>query len=126
MGEAITVRELLVKKRISFLTKVSTWLYKLFIERQLLFFMIGLLLGRAVILYEISPFAIAFIAATTLIKTKRIFTITMFVIIGAWTYSFSHGLYITLAVTIFFIIYYFIKDRMRLKWLMAAVFLSSV
>src|SRR5699024_11192249 len=99
---------------------------KIFIERQLLFFMIGLLLGRAVILYEISPFAVAFLAATTLIKGKRLFTITMFVVIGAWTYSVQHGIYITLAVSIFFIIHYFIKNRIQLKWLIVAVFLSSI
>lgn len=126
MGEAVNVRNVLVKKRASFLTKVTARLYKLFIERQLLFFIIGLLLGRAVILYEISPFAISFLAATTLIKTKRIFTITMFVIIGAWTYSLMHGMHITLSVGVFYIIYYFIKDRMQVKWLIMAVFLSTV
>src|SRR5699024_3017017 len=59
-------------------------------------------------------------------KSKRMFTITMFVIIGAWTYSVSQGVYITLALSIFFIIYYFIKDRMQVKWLISAVILSSI
>lgn len=126
MGETITIRNRLIKKQTSFLTKVSQFLYRIFIERQVLFFIIGLLLGRAVILYEISPFAIAFLAAVTLMKTKRTFTITMFVVIGAWTYSIQHGIYVTLMASIFFTIHYFIRDRLQLKWLIFALFISSL
>lgn len=126
MGEAINVRNLVTKKKRSWLTRVTKLLYKWLIEKQWLFYMIGLLLGRAVILYEISPFAIAFLAAMTLMSPKRIVPMTIFVLIGAWTYSVQQGLYVMVMVSVFYLIYYFIKNRLQLKWLMIAVFLASM
>src|SRR5690625_3222661 len=110
-GESITSK---------FMNLLSTWL----IEKQLLLFLIGLLLGRAVILYNISPFAIAFLATTLMIKLKRTFTITMFIFIGAWTHSIQHGIFMSLSVVALYIMYYFIKNRPQTKWFIAAVFLA--
>lgn len=126
MGEVIKVRNYLVKKSEPVLSKFINLLYTWFIEKQLLLFFIGLLLGRAVILFNISPFAIAFIATTLLIKLKRTFTITMFVLIGAWTYSVQHGMFMTLSVGVLYIFYYFIKTNPQLKWFMTAVFLAPM
>lgn len=126
MGEVIRVRNMLMNKRGSFMKRLSELVIHLFVARQLLLFIIGLLLGRAVILYDISPFAIAFLATTTMMKTKRMFTITMFVLIGSWTYSATHGIFITLSVTAFFIFYFFIKDHPRTRWFILATFVSPL
>lgn len=125
MGEVLNVNRTVESKRNLLLSKIRDWFYNFFIERQVLFWMIGLLLGRAVILYEISPFALAFLAAASFMKIKRKFTVTLFVLLGAWTYSFPHGLYMTVMVMIFFTIYYFIQHRTELKGLMFAIFLST-
>lgn len=126
MGEVIRVRNSLVNKRTTFLNKVSGQLVHLFIQRKLLLFIIGLLLGRSVILYGISPFAISFIATVTLLKTKRTMAITLFVLIGAWTYSVEQGVFTTLSILLFFILYYFIKEQQKMRWIMIATFCAPL
>ncbi|HLS23357.1 MAG TPA: stage II sporulation protein E [Pseudogracilibacillus sp.] len=126
MGAVVNVRNRLQQKQTSFVVRLLEGLRYIFIEQQLLFFVIGLLLGRAVILYEISPFALVFLATVTLLKQRRLFTMTVFVLIGAWTYAIEHGIYVTLATMIFYILYYFFQERMKLSWLMGSVFIASL
>src|SRR5690625_890296 len=70
--------------------KVKKGLYtsfqEIFISKGLLLYIIGLLLGRAVILYNISPFAIAFLATVWAVYQKRMLMIILFILIGAWSY----------------------------------------
>lgn len=122
MGEVLKVRNMLVKKSEPWISKLYRIFYIWLIDRQLLLFFIGLLLGRAVILFNISPFAIAFLATALWSKLKRTFTITMFILIGAWSYSVEHGIFITLSIGAMYLFYYFIRRNRKLKWLIAAVF----
>lgn len=126
VGEVIKVRNFLVRKSEPLRSKFMTLLYNWFIEKQLLLFLIGLLLGRAVILFNISPFAIAFIATTLLIKLKRSFTIAMFILIGAWSHSASHGVFMTISLMVLYLMYYFIRNNPQLKWFILAAFLAPM
>lgn len=64
---------------------------------------IGLLLGRAVILSTLSPFVIAFVAAVWFLRRDKVFPLILFSLIGAATYSFTHAIYILLSVGLFFV-----------------------
>src|SRR5690625_420412 len=118
--------ETVIKKKRSRLKKVAYKSMKdLFIEKNLLLFLVGLLLGRAVILYNISPFAIAFLAASWAVYRKRMLTVVAFILIGAWTYSVEHAVFITIAITIFMIFAIFLKNRKNMRMLLLFVFLST-
>ena len=62
MGQALKIESVMGKKRRKWKKAIFSTTRDIFIEKQLLLFLVGLLLGRAVILFNISPFAIAFIA----------------------------------------------------------------
>src|SRR5690625_6489919 len=110
--------------------KVKKGLYtsfqEIFISKGLLLYIIGLLLGRAVILYNISPFAIAFLATVWAVYQKRMLMIILFILIGAWTYSVEHAVFITLSIVLFVMMASFLKDRTNFKFLILFVFFSTV
>src|SRR5690625_5288669 len=72
-----------------------------FIASSMVYFIIGLLLGRAVILYNISPFAIAFLATVWTAYERRLSLTILFIWIGAWTFSTEHAVFIMLSTVIF-------------------------
>src|SRR5690625_5236965 len=110
--------------------KVKKGLYtsfqEIFISKGLLLYIIGLLLGRAVILYNISPFAIAFLATVCAVYHKRMLLIILFILIGACTYSVEHAVFITLSIVLFVMMASFLKDRTNFKFLILFVFFSTV
>lgn len=114
------------KKQNEWLTKLKAFTYELFIQKKLAFFLTGLLLGRAVILYDISPFAIAFIATIWMLRGERLFTIVLFCLIGAWSYSLLQGIWLTLVLSIFGIMTLFVKKRMHVKLVMVLVFCAPL
>lgn len=126
MEGVIKVRKLLVKRSEPLLARLMNLLYAWFIEKQLLLFLVGFLLGRAVILFNISPFAIAFLGTVLYIKLKRTFTIAMFILIGAWTYSISHGIFMTLSICTLFVIHYIFRKNRALKWAVIAAFFAPM
>src|SRR5699024_5001852 len=108
----------------------------IFIEKKVFLFIIALLLGRAVILFNISPFALAFLATLCSTHQKRMFVLAALVCIGAFTHSLEQASFIFLSITIFYLftrffnIFYlfthFIKNRSHLKFFMLFVFLSYI
>ncbi|MGV3488455.1 MAG: stage II sporulation protein E [Tuberibacillus sp.] len=62
---------------------------------------IGLLLGRAVILSGLAPFGIPFFATVALLKPKRKVIALASLLVGAATVSLWHTLYMFMAVTVF-------------------------
>src|SRR5690625_7600363 len=108
--------------------KVKKGLYtsfqEIFISKGLLLYIIGLLLGRAVILYNISPFAIAFLATAWAVYQKRMLTVVTFILIGAWSYSLEHAVFITVSLVVFMIFAQFLKNRRNIRMHMLFVFLS--
>ncbi|GGK01150.1 stage II sporulation protein E [Lentibacillus kapialis] len=81
--------------------RLSVQLKTLLLEKGWLFFLVGFLLGRAVILSVVSPFAVAFLAGIWLIHRRKAAKVMIAVFAGAFSYSVTHGLFITLAMTLF-------------------------
>src|SRR5690625_4758614 len=52
-------------------------------------------------------------------------TVVAFILIGAWTYSVEHAVFITIAITIFMIFAIFLKNRKNMRMLLLFVFLST-
>ncbi|WP_411954422.1 stage II sporulation protein E [Alkalibacillus sp. S2W] len=101
------------------LNRLAKFFYQLMITYGLLWYLLGLLLGRAIILSDISPFAIAFLAVTAV--TKRSFApLTMLcMILGALTVSIPHAVFISLSSLLMLMIdHHWGQTRSkRLKWL---------
>ena len=126
MGQTLKIENVLENKRRKWKKTFYTFLKEIFIEKQLLLFLVGFLLGRAVILFNISPFAIAFLATAWAIYQKRMLAMTLFVIIGALTYSVEQAIFISVAITVFYVLGQFLKERKNIRLLMMFVFLSTV
>lgn len=87
--------------------KQPSWKTKarvLFIDRGLLLVMVGFLLGRAVILSAVSPFAIAFLASVWLMQRRKTLHALLAISLGAATYTLEHILFIGLSILIFIIL----------------------
>ena len=76
----------------------------LFIDRGLLLVLVGFLLGRAIILSAVSPFAIAFLASVWLMHRRRTLHALLAIAFGAVTYSLEHTLFILLATLVFLLL----------------------
>lgn len=126
MGQAIKLENALQKKQYRERKSLTTIFGTIFIEKQVLLFMIGFLLGRAVILYHISPFAIALLATAWAGRQKRLPMLALCMTAGAMTYSLEQGLFIAMATFVFYIQTRFVKERMNLRYLMPFVFLATV
>src|SRR5699024_6222606 len=124
LSQALKI-ETALRKRSKGKGRIYAALKEIFIEKQVLLLLVGLLLGRAVILFNISPFAIAFIATAWAIYQKRMFAITMFVILGALTYSVEQAVFISLSAAVFFLLTQFVKERKNIRLLMLFVFIST-
>src|SRR5690625_3935373 len=114
------------RKRVKVKKGLYSSLQEIFISKGLLLYIIGLLLGRAVILYNISPFAIAFLATVWAVYQKRTMMVILFILLGAWTYSVEHAVFITISIILFVIMTSFLKDRTNFKFLMLFLFFSTV
>jgi len=126
VGLAMKMENAIESKRAKVKKGLYTSFQEIFISKGLLLYIIGLLLGRAVILYNISPFAIAFLATVWAVYQKRMLMIILFILIGAWTYSVEHAVFITLSIILFVIMASFLKDRTNFKFLILFVFFSTV
>ena len=126
MGQTLKIESVMGSKRRKWKKTIYHLAKDIFIEKQLLLFLVGFLLGRAVILFNISPFAIAFLATVWAIYQKRMFVMTMFVIIGALTYSIEQAIFVSVAIMVFYVLGHFLKDRKNIRLLMVFVFLATV
>lgn len=94
---------------------------------RLLLFCIGFLLGRAMILSEISPFALPFIASIAVLRKERAGVAGLSLLIGAVSNSPMNAVFI-LSGVIMYAVYQKVIDLFtdkRTKWLPVAVFLAS-
>src|SRR5699024_4807138 len=97
-SKALGVNQGLVEKlRIKFSAQMKTWL----LEKGWLFFLVGFLLGRAVILSVVSPFAVAFLAAIWLIHREKAAKVMLSILAVALSFSVTHGIFMTLAMILF-------------------------
>lgn len=126
MSEALKIDHVLEKRRQRSKRSLVDVLQFIFIEKKVFLFIVALLLGRAVILYNISPFALAFLATVWSTHQKRMFVVAALIFIGALTYSVEQAVFIMLSTTIFYLFTRFLKDRSNLRFIMLFVFLSSI
>ncbi|PWA12136.1 stage II sporulation protein E [Pueribacillus theae] len=100
---------------------------KLIVQSGIFVFAIGLLLGRAVILNEMSPFAIPFFASILLLK-REYAKVTFFgVILGASFYSLENSLFVATGAMILLLLNKMIERRSKdlLKTLPILVLISG-
>lgn len=97
------------------------------VHSGILLFLIGLLLGRAVILNEMSPFAIPFFASVLLLKRENSRLTFLAVILGASLHSLENSIFITTGMVIYLIINKIMEKRKpdTSKALPIVVFISS-
>lgn len=107
--------------------KLKSRLKTFFLVKGWLFFFIGFLLGRAVILSHVSPFAIAFLATVWFIYRKQTFKMMVAIILGALSFSLSQGVFIILATAVFLLLAGFFKhtNHQQIK-IPIFVFISTV
>ncbi|MGM8215698.1 stage II sporulation protein E [Bacillaceae bacterium W0354] len=99
---------------------------KLF-EKSWLLFIISFFLGRAIVLSSLSPFAVAFLATTIIVKRQSAFTVFIFLSLGALSVNISQAIYITSA-CIFLMFFYklFLSKSKKLSFsIIIATFVSS-
>jgi stage II sporulation protein E len=87
----------------------------LFIDRGLLIVMVGFLLGRAVILSAVSPFALSFLASVWFMQRKKTLHAMLAVTLGAATYSLEHTSFVMLSVLVFLTLLAILKQLQREK-----------
>ncbi len=126
LGQTMKIEATLGRKRIQYGKSIIAFIQNVFIEKRLLLLLIGFLLGRAVILYNISPFAIALFATAWAGYQKRMFLLGGFIVLGALTFSLQQATFIFLALFVFYVQSRFLKERINLRFLMPFVFFATV
>ncbi|HLS36125.1 MAG TPA: stage II sporulation protein E [Bacillota bacterium] len=86
---------------------------RFFMHKNVLLFIVGVLLGRAVILTTVSPFALGFLASVWVGYRNKSLIVIFAMLIGAFTYNFMHGVFISLALVVFIIFVAIFKRHER-------------
>ncbi|MBU6080140.1 stage II sporulation protein E [Allobacillus halotolerans] len=99
-----------------------------FLSRGWLFYLIGFLLGRAIVLSSVSPFAIAFLGATIVAKKSLAFRVYLFLALGAWTVNLEQTFYVLGTGLLLFLCYkhWLSKMTKMIYPMIFTIFLSSV
>src|SRR5690606_18141166 len=77
---------------------------KILLDHGWLYVLVGFLLGRAVILSVVSPFAVAFLATLWFMQKDKAAKTFLATLVGAFTISLSHGLFVGIAMFFFIIL----------------------
>lgn len=98
----------------------------LFHRWGLLIFIIGLLLGRAIIVGELMPFAIPFIAVLYHLRRDRVLLASVAVLLGALSHELGAPVVLATSMVMFFFVQKLLErwDRGTLTYTPAAVFIS--
>ncbi|MEC5426073.1 stage II sporulation protein E [Virgibacillus sp. C22-A2] len=97
------------------------------LERGWLFFIVGFLLGRAVILSVVSPFAVAFLATIWFVHREKTPKSMLAVVAGALSYSVAHSIFIALAMLVFILLAGIFKNAKNQQIMIPLfVFISTV
>ncbi|SDK60632.1 stage II sporulation protein E [Sediminibacillus albus] len=99
----------------------------LFIEKGWLLLFVGFLLGRAIVLSSMSPFALSFLASVWLVRKEKSFPVMIAILVGAFSYHWQHGLYVLAAMSIFIFSAALLKKvQQQQKLLPILVLVSSI
>ncbi|MCT2534292.1 stage II sporulation protein E [Aquibacillus koreensis] len=98
-----------------------------FLEKGWLLFIVGFLLGRAIVLSSLSPFALSFLASVWFLRKDKSFKLMMATVAGGLTLGWQHGVYVGVAMIAFIILASFFKHvEYQQKVIPMLVFGSSV
>lgn len=113
---------------IHWITHLQTKLIDIFIKRGIVLAFIGFLLGRALILSQLSPFGLAFFAAVFLMRRDRAPLALVGLIMGALTVSISSSLTLFSSTVLFLLFHKMkkLKPESQIKVISLYVFLSLV
>src|SRR5699024_10239329 len=89
--------------------KISMKVKDILIDQGWFFIIAGFLLGRAIILSAVSPFAIAFVATIWLTHRNQALKSLLAIVVVALSFSMMHGMFITLSLTVFMFLIGFFK-----------------
>ncbi|WP_419893225.1 stage II sporulation protein E [Oceanobacillus kimchii] len=107
--------------------KIQSKAKRLLIDKGWIFYLTGFLLGRAVILSAVSPFAVAFIATIWLVHRDKSLKSMIAVFLGALSYLFEHAMFIALAFLVFILIGSLTKNMKNQQLVLpVVVFLSTI
>ncbi|ASN03725.1 stage II sporulation protein E [Virgibacillus necropolis] len=107
--------------------KVYSTTQSILLEKGWLFFMVGFLLGRAVILSEVSPFSVAFLATIWLVHKEKAAKVMLAVFAGALSYSIDQGIFILLAMFVFIFLAGLFKNvKNQQRVILLFVFLATI
>ncbi|WP_284140733.1 stage II sporulation protein E [Virgibacillus sp. LDC-1] len=113
----------LERMRYRFLTKAM----KILLEQGWLYYFVGFLLGRAVILSTVSPFTVAFLATLWFIHREKAAKATIAMLIGAFTYSVPQAVFTGVSMLSFLLLAALFKHAGRQQLLLPLfVFISTV
>jgi len=90
--------------------KILNQIKTLLFEKGWLLYVVGFLLGRAIILSVVSPFSVAFLATTWFIHRKKTFKVMLAIIAGALTLSVTHTVFVVLGLLVFIFLASFFKN----------------
>lgn len=107
-----------------FQNKAQILLQDLLISKGWLFIIIGFLLGRAVILSVISPFALAFLGTIWTLDKRNGKKALLAIIAGSLTYSLQHGIWMTVMI-FFFLFLISVFHKVQLQWKLPFIILLS-
>ncbi|WP_186575871.1 stage II sporulation protein E [Aquibacillus kalidii] len=99
----------------------------IFLEKGWLLFIVGFLLGRAIVLSSLAPFGLAFLASVWFMRKDKSFKLILATVAGALTLSLEHGLYAVTAMVVFVFFASLLKHmNHQQKIIPILVFFSSV
>lgn len=115
------------KDIVRFRNKVDFHINRLLLDKGWIFIIVGFLLGRAVILSSVTPFAIAFLATIWFIHRRKSAKVMLAILLGAFSLSMIQGVFITIALLIFILLAGLFKQAKREQIrLPVFVFLSTI
>ncbi|WP_261134734.1 stage II sporulation protein E [Bacillus sp. Marseille-Q3570] len=117
-----------LKKSIAMQVKgVSQGAKRFLLHWSLLLFCTGFLLGRALILSELSPFALPFFGAVLFLKRERAGVAAIALLAGALTTFDQTGLFVSIGLAVFFVIHSIVTNitKQTYKILPITVFVAS-
>ncbi|HEX6593222.1 MAG TPA: stage II sporulation protein E [Bacillota bacterium] len=108
--------------------KISMKAKEFLIDRGWLFIIAGFLLGRAIILSAVSPFAIAFVATLWLTHRNHVMKSFLAIVVGALSFSIMHGVFVALSLVVFMFLVGLFKhaDKKHRVIIPLFVFLATV
>ncbi|WP_408008888.1 stage II sporulation protein E [Pseudalkalibacillus sp. A8] len=103
-----------LKKSVSLQVKgISQGVKRFLLHWSLLLFCTGFLLGRALILSELSPFALPFFGAVLFLKRERAGVAAVALLAGALTTFEATGLFVSIGLAVFFVIHSIITNIIK-------------